>query len=44
VIADARAEAAALIARDEWLQGQPALVEAMTGWLDTEKTVFLERG
>jgi ATP-dependent DNA helicase RecG len=44
VIEDARAEAMALIARDEWLRGQPVLVEAMTGWLDTEKTDFLERG
>ena len=43
VIADARAEAAALVERDLLLAGHPALRQAVVDLLDEEQADFLEK-
>jgi ATP-dependent DNA helicase RecG len=44
VIEQARDEAAAMVADDPRLRGQPALVAAVRSWLGTDQIAYLDRG
>jgi ATP-dependent DNA helicase RecG len=44
VIAQARRDAAAVVAADPDLEGRPALLAALSDWLDPEREAYLDRG
>jgi ATP-dependent DNA helicase RecG len=44
LIETARQDAAAVVGADPELTGQPALLEALAGWLDADREAYLDRG